>query len=414
MKSKTVILISLTLLLCMGSLTTGANGPGPVASGGERVIRISAGAYDPADHSRLIDLLTTRHGARLRHNMESIHCASYEIPEGQWARILQDGKITRLASWVERVGRCRIPENEYPGEIYGEWNGPGTLWRPNDPYYGNQWGPECIDAELAWERKTGDKSIIVAIVDTGCDLDHSDLAANIDTSIDYDFVNNDSSAEDDNGHGTHCAGICSAVINNSRGVAGCFQSTIMAVKVLDSWGSGWWDDVAAGIDWARTHGADAISMSLCGTGRDPAVESACQNAYNAGVLVCAAAGNYGSSMTVYPASFKSVIGIGALQTCNSRASFSNYGFGDDTQEGNLEIMAPGVDIYSTYYYNNYTYMDGTSMACPFVAAVCCGYQSFRPGWSAPQMRHHMQNHADYLGTQTYYGYGRVDGWPPID
>ena len=414
MKRKTVVLISSMLLLCMVSLAMGAGGPGPVTTAGEKVVRVSAGAYDPADHSRLIDLITTRHGARLRHDMESISCASYEILESQLETLLQDRKIARLASWVEKVGRCRIPANEYPGEIYGEWNGPGTLWTPNDPYYGYQWGPECIDAELAWNRRRGDKSIIVAIVDTGCDLDHSDLAANIDTSIDYDFVNNDATAEDDHGHGTHTAGICSAVIDNSRGVAGCFQTTIMAVKVLDRYGSGWWDDVAAGINWARNNGAHVVSMSLGGTGRDAAVESACQNAYNSGMLVCASAGNYGSSTPMYPATFKSVIGVGALQTCTQRASFSNYGFGDDTQEGNVEVMAPGVDIYSTYYGNSYTYMDGTSMSCPFVAAVCCGYHSFKPGWSSSQKRHHMQNHADYLGNQTYYGYGRIDGWPPFD
>jgi thermitase len=406
--------IPIVLVLSLAIFTTAMGTPVATRSSRERTIPVSIGVYDPADYHGVIEYVTENYGARIRTDIESISCASFDIKKSQLEEILRDSAVTWKAKWIYRVGKCSIPENEYPGEIFGEWEGPSSAWQPNDPYYHQQWGPPCIDAERAWNRRTGDKNVIVFIVDTGVNYNHPDLSANYDKNIDRDYVNNDYDAYDDNGHGSHCAGICSGVINNNIGIAGLFQATISSSKVLNSYGSGYWDWVASGIDWARQQGADVISMSLGGSGDDPAVEAACQSAYNQDVMVIAAAGNYGSSSKFYPAAYRSVIGVGALETCTRRASFSNYGFGDDTTEGNVEVMAPGEDIYSTYLGSSYTYMDGTSMACPHVAGVAAGYRSFRNWWSSSQIRHHMQNHADYLGTSQYYGYGRIDGWPPRD
>ncbi len=132
---------------------------------------------------------------------------------------------------------------------------------PNDPYYSLQWGPAAIGADDAWNLEQGDASVIIAIVDTGVDYTHPDLAANY-LSGGYDWVNGDADPRDDNGHGTHCAGIAAAAINNSAGVAGIAQVSILAEKVLNAEGSGSTSAVANGIIHAVDNGADIISLSL--------------------------------------------------------------------------------------------------------------------------------------------------------
>jgi len=132
---------------------------------------------------------------------------------------------------------------------------------PNDPYWGTQWGPAKIEADYAWNITTGNSSVLVAVVDTGIDWNHSDLTANY-VSLGYDWVNEDAYPMDDNGHGTHVAGIIAASINNELGIAGLAQVSIMAEKVLDWKGEGYEDDLANAILHAADQGANIISMSL--------------------------------------------------------------------------------------------------------------------------------------------------------
>ncbi|MCK4634159.1 S8 family serine peptidase, partial [Candidatus Bathyarchaeota archaeon] len=131
---------------------------------------------------------------------------------------------------------------------------------PNDPYWNLQWSPQIIEADWAWNTTTGKQTVLVAVVDTGIDYTHSDLSNYV--SLGYDWANNDTDPMDDYGHGTHCAGIIAATLNNSVGIAGLAQVQIMAEKVLDSWGYGYWDWIANGIIHATDSGADVISMSL--------------------------------------------------------------------------------------------------------------------------------------------------------
>lgn len=166
---------------------------------------------------------------------------------------------------------------------------------PNDGRYSSQWGPACIGAEQAWDRSQGNHSIIVAVLDTGCDLDHPDLRDNVDTAIDYDFVNNDADATDDFGHGTHVSGIIAAEINNSVGIAGLQQARLMEVKVASSLGTATMSDMIAGINYAVEHGARVINMSLGSTSSSTGLQQACDNAYNAGVLIVAAAETAGTA-----------------------------------------------------------------------------------------------------------------------
>ncbi len=362
------------------------------------------------------DIMTIDYAAELNRSFPHFEVESFLVTPSLVSAVLSDQKLRSLTRYVQPVGRCSVPGGENPYEDDTIVDSGSNGYTPNDPEYGKQWGPPCLSSEIYWDYVKGDKSIVISIIDTGTDYTHDDLQGNVDTANDYDFVNEDDDAMDDYGHGTHCAGISSAVIDNGIGIAGMFQTTILPVKVLDQAGYGWWDDVAAGIDWARTHGADVISMSL-GGGHDPVLEQACQAAYDADVLVFASAGNSGPFWTKnYPASYTSVIGVGAVGglfggNCDRVVYFSSRGFGDHTKEGNVEICAPGVRIYSCYPGDSYTNMDGTSMSCPHAAAVGAMYKSHVPTWSNLQMRLHIQAHADNIGNQFTSGYGRIDPWP---
>lgn len=279
---------------------------------------------------------------------------------------------------------------------------------PNDTQYGDQWGPACIGAEDMWDLLTGNPSVIVAVIDTGVDLDHPDLVNNVDTSIDYDFVNSDDDSTDDNGHGSHVAGTIAAEYNNSLGVAGLQQVTIMGIKGLDSFGSGWNSDLAQSIVYAVNNGANVINCSWGGYGPDLLLYNAVNYAFQNGIIVIAAAGNDGISASFYPAAYPKAVGVSALTDCTTIASFSNFGF------QNVRIAAPGDDILSTYHDGGYAYMSGTSMAAPHVTGVVATYLSFNPSLPFMNILRHMALNADDLGTpgvDQFYGFGRVDMYP---
>ncbi|GBD34274.1 Subtilisin E [bacterium HR34] len=225
------------------------------------------------------------------------------------------------------------------------------------------WGIDRVDAEQVWNLTTGD-SVKVAIVDTGIDLKHPDLQANIKGGINTIYPWK--SPNDDNGHGTHVAGIVAA-INNSIGVVGVGPKIdLYAVKVLGANGSGYLSDVIEGLDWVvqqkQTQGGDwVINMSL-GTSADiQSFHDAILRVYNAGITMVAAAGNTGSSVT-YPAAYPEVIAVSATDQNNQLASWSSRG-------PEVDLSSPGVSIYSTYKGQTYATLSGTSMAAPHVTGV---------------------------------------------
>ena len=300
-----------------------------------------------------------------------------------------------------------------PGVVYAE---PNYIQRvadtvPNDYYYASdQYGLGKIRAPQGWDLSIGDNSVVIAVVDTGVRLTHEDLVGKIVAG--YDFVNNDSDPTDDYGHGTHVAGIAAAITNNSLGVAGTsWGAKIMPVKVLDSSGSGTSTNCANGIKWAADHGADVINMSWGSTSSSQVIQDAVNYAYSLGVTMVAAAGNNaGSGLTfdddvLYPAHYDHVIAVGATDNTNTRASFSNYG-------STLDVMAPGVNILSTYYSanNSYAYMSGTSMATPFVAGVAAILAGITGGNTPDEIDQVLKDTALDLGTagrDNNYGYGLV-------
>ena len=285
---------------------------------------------------------------------------------------------------------------------------------PNDPYWSDQWNLKIIKAHEAWSTQLGSIDVTVAVLDTGVDYDHSDLASRVIKG--YDFAYGDDDPMDGDGHGTHVAGTVSATIDNGIGVAGLAQVKILAVKVLDDNGSGSDWSVSNGISYAETR-ADIINLSLgCGcTANDlPLTKIALDFAYLKDVLIVAAAGNSGSSGPHYPSDDPNVISVSATTKDDNLASYSNRG-------SSIELSAPGGDtkggpywktyVLSTYKENSYAYSVGTSMASPHVAGVAALVLSQSPNLSNTELRTHLQNTADDLGStglDTLYGYGRVN------
>jgi len=280
---------------------------------------------------------------------------------------------------------------------------------PNDPYWSLQWGPQKIEADWAWNTTIGDPSVLVAVIDTGIDWDHPDLAANY-VALGYDWVNDDTDPMDDNGHGTHCAGIIAAVINNSIGVAGLAQVRIMAEKGLDQYGQGYEDDLANAIIHAVDQGADILSNSWGSYGESALIHDAVKYAYDSGVLVVAAAGNEATSTKLYPAAYDEVIAVSATDAYDNPAYFTNFGEW-------VELAAPGVDIYSTYWDNTYMSMSGTSMSTPHVSGVAALIWSQFPNMTRDWVRAQLRYAADDLGApgfDDYYGYGRINARKAVE
>jgi len=276
-----------------------------------------------------------------------------------------------------------------------KWSEPisySGLSLPNDPLYGttSQWAQEekqwylpQLQANEAWDLTKG-QSIVVAVIDTGLDLNHPDLQGQWVQG--YNERSPSSPPQDDQGHGTHVSGIIAAAMNNKIGIVGIAPSSkIMPVKVLDSTGKGDDMDIAVGIQWAADHGANIINLSL-GEGLNSAgsfasseyITDAVLYAQSKGILVVAAAGNDGLGTISYPAALPGVLSVAATTSENKLTDFSNYGFP-------LSLEAPGDRILSTYpqaLSSGYAYLWGTSMASPMVSAVAALIWSANPTWTS--------------------------------
>jgi subtilisin family serine protease len=281
-------------------------------------------------------------------------------------------------------------------------------YTPNDPRWSDQWGPQSIYCPQAWDVEQGDLSVLIAIVDTGIDYDHEDITHY--NYCGYDWMNDDGDPWDDEGHGTHCAGIAAATMDNSVGIAGVAQVYLCAEKVLDEYGSGSSYNAALGITHAvYCCGADIISMSFGGYGGSTELENACQYAWDEGVVLAGASGNYGGTPVLYPARYDTVICVGSIDEYDARSFFSQYG-------PSMELVAPGENILSTTPGDNYESWDGTSMSTPHVAGVAALVMSYNPIYSNLEVRTVLADTAEDLGAtgwDEYYGYGKVDAYAAL-
>lgn len=325
------------------------------------------------------------------------------------------------------------------GVVYAEPNVyRETCIVPNDPDYPSQWGLNHINCPAAWDRTTGSPNIVVAVIDTGIDLDHPELAGLLVPGRDLvdlgpnptpppgwhfegDFDNADADPQDEVGHGSHVAGTIACSSNNSVGVAGVtWNCRLMPVRVLARLvrnsdgrvsGTGSAADIAAGIRWAVDNGARVLNLSLGGSVDTQVERDAIAYAIAQGAVVCAAMGNGfddGDNDPSFPAAYPDVIAVGAIDQSDHRAVFSQTG-------PHIDVVAPGVGIRSTVWDDGYDTYQGTSMATPHVAGVAALVLSCNPQLSATQVgdivrqtaRPLSDNPADPVPNDVY-GFGCVD------
>lgn len=332
---------------------------------------------------------------------------------------LIDGAVVLVPAKSEKVlkrmpGVLRV-EDDVKVFALGKPSRSSARPAPAQPSQTMPWGVDRTDAELACSTSTA-AGIKVAILDTGIDLDHPDLIANVKGG--YNAIKPSRSADDDNGHGTHVAGIVAAA-DNSIGVVGMAPSaSLYAVKVLNRDGSGWTSDIIEGIQWCIDNNIQVINMSFGyhpKYGSNETLHNVIKAAHDSGIVMVAAAGNNGpeENSVNYPARFDEVIAVSATDIYDNFAYWSSSG-------PEVDLAAPGREIYSTYKSAKYTTMSGTSMASPHVAgaaALVLATQARAPYdngdgfWSKSEVIDCLLKTADDLGPagfDNYFGYGLVD------
>ena len=320
------------------------------------------------------------------------------------------------------------------------------LEEPNDPDWLLQWNMHIIRADEAWDIITStSSSVIIAVVDTGIDIAHLDLQANIWTNPDeipdndldddgngliddvhgWNFAHENNDVVDTHGHGTHVAGIAAAATDNSIGIAGVsWSGTIMPVRVLaGTYGD--YAEIARGVIYAADNGAQIINLSLGSTEPSPLLYDALLYARGKGALIVAAAGNCGDSSALndpdcdytinppfYPAAHTETLAVGATDGIDQWAYFSEY-------HDYVDLAAPGVGIYSTCLQDDYCFMQGTSMSTPHVSGVATLIWALRPELSSLEVQLIMESWADdvnseeYPGKDPYLGWGRINAYQAV-
>ncbi len=274
----------------------------------------------------------------------------------------------------------------------------------NDPLISQQWGWYRIEADKAYDTGYRGAGVIIALLDTGVDSHHPDLAINIISG--WNFVDNNDNTTDDDGHGTMVCGIIAAIANNGIGIAGVAPNvSVMPLKILSKSDENQ-AEINSAIRYAADHGAKVISMSFGGnySKLSQTEEAAVDYAYRKGCVLVAGAGNDNSSELFYPAAYDQVIAVSAIDQNDQKAAFSNYG-------SYIDFCAPGVEILSTFRGGAYLNGSGTSFSTPFVTGVVALLLSKFPSLSNDDVFITLRSQAVDLGEEgwdQYYGWGLVD------
>jgi len=278
----------------------------------------------------------------------------------------------------------------------------------NDSYWRSQKTQSYnrVHVPIGWDATTGSANApLVAVLDTGVDATHPDLAGKVGSG--WNFVANKVDTSDDNGHGTMVAGIIAANSNNATGIAGlCWGCSVMPVKVLDSSAQGSYSNIASGITYAVDHGAKIINLSLGGSTSSSTLQNAVNYAAGKGALVVAAAGNSTCNCVLYPAAYANVLSVGEVDSSNNNTGA--YGSA-------LDLVAPGSNWTTFHSPTNstmlYAVFTGTSSATPVVAGLAALLMSLHGSWTAADVTSQIESTTTDLGTpgmDSLYGSGLVD------
>jgi thermitase len=343
---------------------------------------------------------------KTRKNAASDSEVASEVANGGGRRVSKldqlDVHVVRVPA--EKYAKLKEKLSKNPKYEYVEEDAQGMgLWTPNDSSFGGQWHLSKIAAPAAWDVTTGSNTVIIAVLDTGIQMNHPDLQGRILPG--WDYVNNDSDPSDDHGHGTAVAGAAAAIGNNSIGVTGvAVNAKILPFKVLNASNYGYYSAWSSAIMKAADQGARVISLSLGGTTSSSTLQSAVTYAWGKGSIVVVAAGNSGSSAPTYPAACTNALAVSATNSSDARTSWSNYG-------SYVRISAPGEGILTTHLGGGYASWSGTSFSTPVVSGVAALIAAHRPELSNTDIVNAILQGADDLGTagrDDFYGYGRVN------
>lgn len=282
---------------------------------------------------------------------------------------------------------------------------PGNLI-PNDPRYTYAWHLPRLECPAAWALTTGSPGVIIAVLDTGCDPLHSDLAGKYVSG--WNFYDNNSDSSDVYGHGTSVAGVAGAATNNGNGVASiAWGSKIMPIRISAPDGSGSFSAMANGLTWAADRGARVANISYS-VSDSATVRSAAQYFLNRGGVVTVSAGNNGAVSSSPDNPY--VLTVSATDQNDLIASWSNRG-------SNIDLAAPGVNIYTTSRGGSYGAGVGTSFSAPVVAGIAALVISANPGLTGAQVQDILKQSANDLGTagwDSLYGWGRVNAYRAVN
>ncbi len=369
-------------------------------------------ASDNVDEETLIQTLRNKYGDVIvkRAGNSKYYLVKFTSPQSQSLDVMV------LANEIKNMPFIEFAEPNYVLK---------AIAIPNDAYYNYQWSLERIDAPLAWDFVTGDNLTFVGVVDTGIDYLHPDLQGNVwrnPNEICNDGIDNDGngyvddcygfnaiagsgSALDDNGHGTHVAGIIGAVGNNVEGVTGVnWKVSIVGCKFISSTGTGSLFDELACLDYIKQlklsgYNIVAVNASYGAYYYSSLEENAIAELGNLGILFIAAAGNESNNNDTNPLNpcslstrLNNVICVAATDENDNLASFSNYGV------NTVQVAAPGVNILNTYYGGGYAYLSGTSMATPHVTGLAALLKSYKPNLTLADIKNAILNSVDNLTT----------------
>jgi subtilisin family serine protease len=346
--------LRLAALLAIVVSCSSVGGPAPLAGAQEKVRLLVT--FRPGTASEHAARTIESRGGRVVATIPQLGVRVVELPAVAASRARATWAADPLVAGIEEDGLVQVD------------------WTPTDPLWaGYQWEQRQVRMPRSWNTTRGARTTIIAVVDTGVQPDHPDLAGRLVQG--RDVLNRDGRPADDNGHGTAVAGVVVASASNGIGVSGgCPRCRVMPIKALDANGSGYWSVAARGIIWAANHGADVINLSFGGPTGGSTLYNAIAYAKSKGAIVIASAGNNNSSSLFYPAAFDNVMSVAASTSLDLRYSWSNH------STSWVTLAAPGC-TYSTALWSAYHSFCGTSAAAPVVSSVAALVRSRRPAWT---------------------------------